>query len=124
MSSKLTYIIDENLTPDLVELFRVSGLHAAHVNELKTHQKQRVVDDQLRRLAIQRGYVIVTKDDDFVKSYVNREVPERMVYVYGLNDKEVLLSRMKEVIPQLESLMEKHSFIEVNKSAIRFPFST
>ena len=123
MSSKTTYLIDENLTPELAELFRTAGLHAAHVNELKTNQKQRVIDDQLRRLAIRKGYVIVTKDDDFVKSYVSREVPERMIFIHGMEKKEVLLERMKMVIPQLESLILQHPFIEINNRVIRFPFS-
>lgn len=120
----MKYVIDENLTPDLADLFRSYGLNAAHVNEIKSNQNQRVADDQLRRLAIQKGYVIVTKDDDFVKSYVNREVPKRMIYIYGMNDKQVLLNRMQQVIPQLESSIYKHAFIEVNESEIRFPFST
>ncbi|WP_436516199.1 DUF5615 family PIN-like protein [Ekhidna sp. To15] len=117
-----TYIIDENLTPDLADLFRSAGLNVAHVNEIKANQKQRIIDDQLRRLAIQKGYIIVTKDDDFVKSYVSREVPERMIFIYGLDRKETLLIRMKEVLPQIETLMSKHNFIEINESEIRFPF--
>lgn len=119
----MKFIIDENLTPALAELFRIIGLNAHHVNEMKAQKKQRVIDDQLRRLAIQKGYVIVTKDDDFVKSYVSRKVPEKLVYIHGLNEKEPLLSRMKEVAPRLSSLLESHDFIEVNDREIRFPFS-
>lgn len=120
----MKFIIDENLTPELADLFRDQHLNAYHVNELKANQKQLVIDDQLRRLAIQKGYVIVTKDDDFVKSYVSRKVPDKMVYIHGLDKKESLLSRMKEVIPQIESLLETHDFLEVNEKEIRFPFST
>ena len=63
----MKFIIDENLSPELANLFRDSGLDTYHVNELKVNQKQRVIDDQLRRLTVKKGYVIVTKDDDFVK---------------------------------------------------------
>lgn len=119
----MKFIIDENLTPVLAELFRTAGMNAYHINEMKSHQKQRVIDDQLRRLSIQKGYVIVTKDDDFVKSYVNRKVPEKMVFIHGLNEKESLLSRMKEVTPLLTTLLKSHDFIEVNDQELRFPFS-
>ncbi|WP_420578499.1 DUF5615 family PIN-like protein [Ekhidna sp.] len=118
------FIIDENLTPALAVLFRGAGLNAHHVNEMKAQKKQRVIDDQLRWLAIQKGYVIVTKDDDFVKSYVSRKVPEKLVYIHGLNEKEPLLSRMKEVAPLLIDLLKSHDFIEVNEEEIKFPFST
>lgn len=103
-------------------MFRSIGLNAWHVNEMKSTQKQRVVDDQLRRLAIQKDYVIVTKDDDFVKSFVSRKVPDKMVFIYGLDDKKTLLTRMKGVIPQLIELLNTYDFIEVNKETIRFPF--
>lgn len=105
-------------------MFRDFGLNASHVNEMKSNKKQRVKDDQLRRLAIQKDYVIVTKDDDFVKSYVSREVPERMIYIYGMDAKESLLRRMKEVIPSLKVLMTENNFLEVNENEIKFPFSS
>ena len=119
----MKFIIDENLSPQVSAIFRTHGLDAYHINEMKAHQKQRVIDDQLRRLSIQKGYIIVTKDDDFVKSFVSRKVPEKMVFIYGLNEKEPLLSRIKEVAPQLSALLETHDFIEVNENEIRFPFS-
>ncbi|MEP1032591.1 DUF5615 family PIN-like protein [Ekhidna sp.] len=120
----MKFVIDENLTPELAAVFRAHKLDAYHVNEMKTNQKQRVVDDQLRRLAINKGYVIVTKDDDFVKSYVSREVPEKLIFIYGLDKKESLLARMKEVIPELTTLLANYNFIEVNQKEIRFPFSS
>lgn len=119
----MKFIIDENLSPELTGVFREEGLAAYHINEMKSHKKQRVIDDQLRRLSIQKGYVIVTKDDDFVKSYVSRKVPEKLMFIYGLETKESLLSRMKEVIPQVSLLFEIHDFIEVRSNEIRFPFS-
>jgi predicted nuclease of predicted toxin-antitoxin system len=119
----MKFIIDENLPPILCSLFRAANLEAYHVNEMKARQKQRVADDQLRRLAIQKNYVIVTKDDDFVKSFVSRKVPEKVVFIYGINEKESLLSRLKEVIPLLSYFLKSHDFIEVNEREIRFPFS-
>lgn len=119
----MKFIIDENLPPDLASIFRNAGLNCYHVNEMKARQTQRVRDDQLRRLTIQKGYVIVTKDDDFVRSFVSRKVPEKLVFIYGLNSKESLLSRMKEMIPEIATLLEQHDFIEVNEKEIRFPFT-
>ncbi|WP_424961070.1 DUF5615 family PIN-like protein [Ekhidna sp.] len=119
----MKFVVDENLPPVLAETMRALSLNAMHVNEMKARKKQRVIDDQLRRLAIQKGYVIITKDDDFVKSYVSRKVPDKLVFIHGLNEKKPLLSRMKEVAPQLSLLLETHDFIEVNDREIRFPFS-
>lgn len=119
----MKFIIDENLTPDLAQLFRSMGLDAHHVNEIKAHKKQRVKDDQLRRLALRKGYILITMDDDFVKSFVDRKVPEKLVYVFGLGTKEALLSRFKTVLKELPTLLQTHEFIEINRETVRFPFS-
>ncbi len=119
----MRFIIDENLPPDLVVIFRSENLEAYHVNEMKGHQKQRIIDDQLRRLSIQKGYIIVTKDDDFVKSYVDRKVPNKLIFIHGLENKESLLTRLKEVIPEIKSLIVLHDFIEIGANSVKLPFA-
>jgi len=118
----MKFIIDENLSPELVPIFREAGLNAWHINEFKSNPKQRIIDDQLRKLSIRKGYIIVTKDDDFVRSFVHRKVPERMIYIHGLETKKVLLARLKEVIIDLSKYCLKCDFIEVNEKELRFPF--
>lgn len=120
---KFTFIIDENLSPEVAEVFREQGLNAYHVNQLKSHSKQRVIDDQLRSLSIQKGYVIITKDDDFVHSYVNRKVPEKLVFVYGLEKKESLIARLQALAIRLPDLLVSHDFIEITQDKVNFPFS-
>lgn len=119
-----TYIIDENLSPELGEMFREKGLKAYHINEMKSTKKQRILDDQIRRLAIQKGCVIVTKDDDFVKSYVSRKVPEKMIFIHGLDNKAHLLSRIKEILDEIPMLLRENDFIEINPIEIKLPFSS
>ncbi len=117
----MKFIIDENLSPELTHIFIDAGLEAYHINEMKAHSKQRILDDQLRRLIIQKGYIIVTKDDDFVKSYVSRKVPEKLIFIFGLDKKASLLKRMKEVVPKIHKMISIHDFIEINPFEVRFP---
>ena len=119
----MKFLIDENLTPDLVKLFLEKGLNAYHVNELKGRKSQRIIDDQLRRLTLNRNYIIMTKDDDFVKSFVDRKVPEKLIYIIRLDQKEAILHRMEDIVGELPDLMELHDFIEINPTELRFPFS-
>lgn len=119
----MRFLIDENISPDATEIFIAHGLNACHINELKANQKQRVADDQLRRLSIQKGFIIVSKDDDFVHSFVDRKVPEKLVFLFALDHKPQLMNRLNEVVPLLHELVQKHDFIEVNKKEIKFPFS-
>ena len=119
----MVFIIDENITPEAVKLFRSHHLEAHHVNDLKSSKHQRIVDDQLRRLSIQKGYVIVTKDDDFIKSFVDRKVPEKLIFLFGGKAKGDDLLQIQKVTPLLPSLLKTHDFVEVGMREIRFPFS-
>lgn len=104
-------------------MFREAGLTAYHINELKTHKRQRIRDDQIRHLALFEHYVVVTKDDDFVRSFVSRKVPEKMIFIYGMNEKGALLKRLADCLDRFCTLLSTHDFIEVNEKEIRLPFS-
>ena len=119
----MVFIVDENISPEAVPILTKTGLVAYHVNHLKASPSQRIVDDQLRRLTIRKGAIIITKDDDFVKSFVDRKVPEKMVYLYGSQSKSQDLDQIRSVAPQLLHFLMKHDFIEVRPDEIRFPFS-
>ncbi len=118
----MKFIIDENISPDVLPLFLNAGITAIHVNQLKKEKGVSIKDHQLRRLAIHQHWVIVTKDDDFVKSFVSRKVPEKLVFLVGLDEKTQLLVRIEEIIPQLQDLLTRYDFIEVNQSEMKFPF--
>ncbi|MEM6831926.1 MAG: DUF5615 family PIN-like protein [Bacteroidota bacterium] len=120
---EISYLIDENLSPELIEIFKKQGLNAYHVNHIKRHKNQRVKDDQLRRITLNKKVVIVTKDDDFVKSFVSRKVPEKLIFIFGMDKKKELLERMVFCVPMLRELMEKHDFVEINADEIKTPFS-
>ena len=119
----MIFIIDENVSPDAVSIFQDQGLEAYHINQLKSHSEQRVIDDQIRRLSIRKGYVIVTKDDDFVHSYVDKKVPNKLIFLYGLNTKPKVIARLNQVVDKLEEWLTHHDFIEVRPEEVRFPFS-
>lgn len=119
----MKYLIDENLSPELVELFEKEGMSAYHVNQIKSYKKQRITDDQLRRISLDQPIVIVTRDDDFVKSFVDRKVPDKLVYIYGIDDKEALLERIRTCIRTLDLLIKSHDFLELNAMEVRTPFS-
>lgn len=119
----MKFLIDENLPPDLCAVFQRQQLVAHHVNQFKSHKYHRIKDDQLRHLNLFRNYVIVTRDDDFVSSYVSRKVPEQMIFVFGMPQKVQILQRFEECIDQLPGLIELYGFLELSADNIRWPLS-
>ena len=68
-------------------------------------------------------FVLVTKDDDFVKSWVDRKVPEKIIFIYdNFPNLSEMLDAYEKQIPLLESMVTKHDFIEFSNKGIRTPF--
>ncbi len=118
----MKFLIDENVTPDLVPLFTRNGLKAFHINQFKIEKTERIRDDQVRRLSLNYDYIIVTRDDDFVSSFVDRKVPDKMIYIYNLDRKKILLAHFEQHLRELPSLMRRYDFLEINDQGIRMPF--
>jgi predicted nuclease of predicted toxin-antitoxin system len=118
----LKFLIDENITPDLVPLFTRKGLKAFHINQFKLEKSERIRDDQLRRLSLDYNYIIVTRDDDFVSSFVSRKVPNKMIYIYNLDKKKILLEKFEQFLVELPALIERYDFLELNDQGVRMPF--
>jgi predicted nuclease of predicted toxin-antitoxin system len=122
--SKPKFIVDENISPMIRDLLRDHGFEAYHVNDMKVAENQKIPDDHLRKLALYKGYVVITRDDDFVKSYVDRKVPDKMIYVFDLDCKAQLIKRFNETLDTLQQWLTTYDFIELNPAEIRTPFDT
>ncbi|MEM9895649.1 MAG: DUF5615 family PIN-like protein [Bacteroidota bacterium] len=120
----VAFLVDENITPEVTDLLRQHGYKASHINDLKKYPTQIVKDDQIRRKLLRTDQILITKDDDFVKSYVSRYVPEKLLFLHGLDDKKELIATISKVAHLLNELFQEHEFIELNASGPRFPFST
>ncbi|MEL7144901.1 MAG: DUF5615 family PIN-like protein [Bacteroidota bacterium] len=117
--SNSRYLIDENLPPGLVKVFTAAGLSASHVNDIVTNTP--VKDSAIRRLSLQKNLTVVSRDDDFVKSYIARAVPERLIYVYGSFRKEELIALFTSHLNIILDFSSTYPLVEVNKQAIKAP---
>lgn len=115
------YLIDENLPPVLVELFRKHGLDAKHINEYEA--KRPIKDDGIRRYALRYpNTIIVTRDDDFVRSYFNRKVPEKIIFVHKIEKREEVLHAFNQYLNEIKNLFPEHELIELNPEGIKVHF--
>jgi predicted nuclease of predicted toxin-antitoxin system len=118
----LIFVIDENLSPKLVPIHKGQA-KAIHINQLKPTKKAVIKDDLIRKLSLEHRFVLVTKDDDFVKSWVDRKVPDKLIYIFdNFDDMNTLLISYQEHFPLLENLIACHDFIEFSSGGIRTPF--
>ena len=117
--SDARYLIDENLPPDLVSVFTTQGYLSSHVNDIVSNLP--VKDSAIRKLSLRKNLVLVTRDDDFVKSYVSRAVPERLIYVFGKFYKKELLDLFSTQLHLIVSYSQRYNLVEVNARGVRAP---
>ena len=75
----MRFLFDNNLSPDAAILLRQSGVSATHVKEIGHIAAS---DVTIMRLALERGEVVVTRDNDF---------PEILAHSKALGPSVVLL---------------------------------
>ncbi|MFY0686365.1 MAG: DUF5615 family PIN-like protein [Cyclobacteriaceae bacterium] len=115
----MKFLIDENLPPEIPRLFLERGYYAVHINDLKTSSITKISDDRIRHFSLFKNYVVVTKDDDFVKSYVSRRVPEKVVFIYHSGIKKELIEIVHKHLDKAIELIRASDFVELNEQGAR-----
>jgi predicted nuclease of predicted toxin-antitoxin system len=100
----LKLLVDAQLPPILAEWLRDRGLAATHLGELGLLAAS---DGEIWDLAVREGYVLVTKDRDFVEWSRHRTPRARVLWVrFGNMRRDVLLARMEGALDDLRQALE------------------
>lgn len=120
---KRLFIVDENLPPDIASLLRNRGLNAIHINETRTDHKVKIPDKAIRRYTVHHPCVVLTADDDFVQSHINRMVPDKLIFVFGIEGKKMLIDSIDLALTKALSLLIAHDLIEIGPEETRAPLA-
>jgi predicted nuclease of predicted toxin-antitoxin system len=115
------FIVDENLPPDLASILRGHGLNALHINETRQDQDILIPDQAIARYTIHHPCVVVSADDDFVRSHISRLVPDKLIYVFGLTGKSTLIKAIDQHIKKALSALSACDLVEIGPEGIRTP---
>ena len=109
----MTYLIDAQLPYLLAVIMRQKGYDVIHTDDLPN--KDETSDATIRQIAAQDGRVVITKDTDFLNSYLLSEQPPRLLLLTMGNVKNrQLLNLFRQTITKIDSLFAEHSFIELD----------
>jgi predicted nuclease of predicted toxin-antitoxin system len=112
------FLVDEQLPPLLCDVLAGKGFDAIHALALGTGQ--RIPDTVTIQKSVEEGYVVITKDADFLSSHILKGEPQKMVYVATGNIKNRnLLDLFRLVIPDLVRQLEQHNVIELTQAGMR-----
>ena len=113
----MKFIVDAQLPRRLARDMAAAGHDVTHTSDLPL--QNRTPDGDLAALAAKEGRVVVTKDSDFVTSFLLRGAPPKLLLISTGNISNDALTRLVNAnLVALVSAFAKHDFVELNASAI------
>ncbi|MBI3189334.1 MAG: DUF5615 family PIN-like protein [Ignavibacteriales bacterium] len=113
----MKFIVDAQLPKVLSELLVQFGFDSIHTIELP--KRNATDDEEVSAISMREGRIVITKDKDFLESYILRNIPEKLLLVSTGNiSNEELLQMFTRKIKLLQRLLENHNVIELNKNTV------
>src|SRR5690606_36769363 len=116
----MKFVVDAQLTRRLAQELAASGHDAVHTLDFPTGI--RTQDKEIVALAIRENRIVMTKDNDFVASFLLHGMPPKLLMISTGNiSNDRLLKLLTSNSTALENAFSKHDFVELSVSAITIP---
>lgn len=113
----MKFLVDAQLPLRLARFFQSAGYDAVHTRELP--QGNATSDSYINTLSIQEQRIVITKDADFVQSFLLQQQPYKLLLVATGNIKNTELEILfQQNLEQLAKLFESHSYIELGRDTM------
>lgn len=113
----MKFLIDAQLPRRLADWLRNAGYEAVHTLELPAGN--RTQDHDINALSVVEQWTVVTKDKDFVNSFLVVGKPHRLLLVVTGNISNADLEKLfQSHFETLAQLLESHRFVELNRTTI------
>ena len=113
----MKFLVDAQLPVRLARLLQETGYDTIHTRELP--QQNATPDSIINSLSIQQERVVITKDSDFVDSFLTVQHPYKLLLVTTGNiknsDLEILFAAN---LPLIMELLSRHSYIELSRDSV------
>lgn len=113
----MKFLIDAQLPKRLATLLQEKGYDAIHTGSLE--MKNRTLDKEINLISIEQERIVVTKDSDFLESFLIERQPYKLLLVTtgNITNKELEILFLP-ILDQLLNLFERHFYIELSRNDI------
>lgn len=113
----MKFIVDAQLPKSLSDFLCSKGHHSVHTLDLPDQNK--TTDVYINNLAGTESRVVITKDADFLETYVLKSIPEKLLMVKTGNIPNSALLRLFEMhLEYITDALAANSLIEITKTEI------
>jgi len=111
------FIVDAQLPKALSDLLNFRGLDSIHTLELPN--KNSTSDKAISEIAISQNRIVITKDNDFLESFLLNSKPDKLIIVRTGNiPNPVLLKIFDENLELIKSMISRSNLIEITRTEI------
>lgn len=115
----MKFVVDAQLPRQLAALLREVGFDAIHTLDLS--QGNRTSDGLINELSLTEKRIVITKDSDFVDSFILRREPWKLLLVSTGNiSNKNLMAIFLANIERLTESFDTFDFIEINRESVIF----
>jgi predicted nuclease of predicted toxin-antitoxin system len=113
----MKFLVDAQLPVRLARFLQNAGYDTIHTSDLPQHNA--TPDAVINLISVQEQRVVITKDSDFVQSFLLQNQPYKLLLITTGNIKNSdLESLFANHLEQLTELFETHSYIELSFSKL------
>jgi predicted nuclease of predicted toxin-antitoxin system len=113
----MKFLIDAQLPRRLARWLRARGHDAVHTLELTL--QNRTPDSDLKEISLIEERIVITKDSEFVDSFVLKGMPYKLLLISTGNIKNADLELLfSQNLDWLVEAFEHHGFIEIDKTMV------
>jgi predicted nuclease of predicted toxin-antitoxin system len=113
----MNFLIDAQLPRRLASLLTAAGHDAVHTLDLPN--ANRTTDTEINAISIRDQRVVITKDNDFVDSFLVSQLPYKLLLISTGNisnkDLEALFT---PAIPTIVSTFQSHDYAELTRTSL------
>ncbi|WP_192821217.1 DUF5615 family PIN-like protein [Rufibacter sp. LB8] len=113
----MKFLVDAQLPKSLSALLENQGFNTLHTLDLP--ERNATKDGLIARLAKEQDRVVITKDSDFLKSFIIKKEPPKLLLLKTGNMKnQGLLSLFEKNLTLLQKLFKHHDLVEMTREEI------
>ncbi|MBP1467836.1 DUF5615 family PIN-like protein [Candidatus Chloroploca sp. M-50] len=113
----MNFLVDAHLPRRLAQWLHLRGHHVIHTRDLP--QGNRTGDSTINARSVLEQRIVITKDVDFVDSFLLKKQPYKLLLVSTGNiSNDDLIALFTRYIADLEQALATNEYIEISRTAL------
>lgn len=113
----MKFIVDAQLPKALSDFLNTQGLDSIHTLDLPNSNAS--LDKEIIEVARNENRIVVTKDNDFLESFLIKKRPEKLIIVRTGNiPNKLLINIFGKNLALIQSMLSRSNLIEITRNEI------